>query len=251
MDETDEVSVWLAHSEKVYGIASEILSECEIPVGPEGAADPKVVAATLLIRTMSNFKGATLLAKQGFVVEARILTRCCIENLLWLGQVLALGDSFIKEMASDDDKSRSLRAAFALDVATTEDTKDRLRKAIDEIARRYPTKPKLLNPKGVAKGSVIESSYLQYSQLSADAAHPSLTALIRYIGRDNTVGTRDIDMSPVPRPSELAQTVYWACIALTGASVAFNQLAGPTTAGRALSALADEFETLRERTGVR
>ncbi|NRO99512.1 hypothetical protein GWC77_26940 [Paraburkholderia sp. NMBU_R16] len=250
MIETDAVSAWLAHSEKLCDAASRILSECEIPVGPKGAADPKVVAASLMIRTVSNFNGVTLLARQGFVVEARVLARCCFENLLWLGRVLTEGDGFIRQMASDEDKSRSLRATFALDVTSSEETKDRLRKAIDEIASRWPTKPKLLKPKDVATGSVIESSYLQYSQLSADAAHPSLTALTRYISRDDDLGTRDIDMSPVPRPSEVAQTVCWACIALTGASMAFNELAGPTAAGRALNALADEFETLRERTGI-
>jgi len=44
-------------------------------------------------------------------------------------------------------------------------------------------KAKLLNPKEALKDSVMRRSYLFYSQLSSDAAHPSITALKRHMLR--------------------------------------------------------------------
>jgi hypothetical protein len=69
--------------------------------------------------------------------------------------------------------------------------------------------------------------------------HPSLTALRRYIVSDEAGGIRDIDLCPVSREGEIGMTVHSACIALTGACVAFNQIVGFTVAGRELGVLAD------------
>ena len=71
---------WLEFADKLVAIGFSILSEAQITETEKGAADPKVVAATLLIRTLSNFRGAMALAREGRVVEARVLARCCFEN---------------------------------------------------------------------------------------------------------------------------------------------------------------------------
>ena len=44
-----------------------ILGEAQIAETEKGATDPKVIAATLLIRTLSNFRGAIVLAREGRV----------------------------------------------------------------------------------------------------------------------------------------------------------------------------------------
>ncbi len=96
----------------------------------------------------------------------------------------------------------------------------------------------------------MESIYLLYSQLSADSAHPSLTALCRYLVREESMCMGGIDVCPAPRSGEMASTVHSACIALMGACVAFNEIVGPTVAGRALNGLADDFDALKQVTGI-
>src|SRR5690348_14484465 len=46
-----------------------------------GAADPKIVAVLLLIRTLSNFRSTQILLRADRIVEARTVARCCFENL--------------------------------------------------------------------------------------------------------------------------------------------------------------------------
>ncbi len=105
-------------------------------------------------------------------------------------------------------------------------------------------------PKSVAEGGLLESIYLLYSQLSSDAANTSLTALCRYLVLEEGTGMRGIDVCPVPRLGEMTLTVYQACIALTGACVAFNQIVGPTIAARALIPMADAFEAVKAATSM-
>jgi hypothetical protein len=251
MDQTAAEAAWLGFSDKIYELALTIFGGSEIPIGPKGSADPKVVAATLLIRTTSNFKGAMVLARQGMIVETRTLTRCCVENLLWLGRLAAEGDSFVKEMGLDEARSRQKRAKFILDMPlpVEEATETRLKETYENLSTQWP-KAKFLNPKGVAEGGQIESIYLQYSQLSADAAHPSLTALCRYLLHEEGTSMRGIDVCPVPRSGEMASTVHIACIALISACVAFNQIVGPTIPGRAINGIVDEFDALKQATGI-
>ena len=157
-------------------------------------------------------------------------------------------------MASDEAKSRIKRASFVCGQAAKIDAEilAKMEKATAELKERWP-KAKILSPSTVASGSAVESMYLLYSQLSADAAHPSMSALERYFVRNITVdGTenRGIDLMPKARPGEVATTVNYACTALMGACVAFNDIAGPTVGARHFIPITEEYEALKISTGI-
>ncbi|NYH26248.1 DUF5677 domain-containing protein [Paraburkholderia bryophila] len=251
MSQINKDAAWLKYADKLYDFAQSVLAGSSIPISPQGAADPKVLAATLLVRTTSNFKGAMVLAREGLVVESRTLVRCCFENLFWLGNLLKEGDKFVKEMGADDAKSMHKRLTFILDkqLSSTDATENRLRGVAQNISEQWP-KAKILNPKEVAQASVIKAGYLIYSQLSADSAHPSLTSLKRYVAHDQSTGERGIDVSPIPPAEEVARTVNWGCMALLGACVAFNQIVGQAVAARLLNNIADEFDAVKSKTGI-
>ncbi|MFL9994259.1 DUF5677 domain-containing protein [Paraburkholderia sediminicola] len=251
MSQIDAGAAWLEYADKLYDFSQSVLAGSSIPIGPKGAADPKVLAAALLVRTTSNFKGAVALVREGLVVESRTLVRCCFENLFWLGNLLADGDKFVKEMGGDDAKSMHKRLTFILDkeLSSTDVTENRLRGMAADISEQWP-KAKILNPKQVAQASPVKSSYLIYSQLSADSAHPSLTSLNRYIAHDQITGERGIDVSPIPLADEVALTVNWGCMALLGACVAFNQLVGQAVEARLLRDIANEFDAVKLKTGI-
>jgi hypothetical protein len=70
-----------------------------------GAADPKIVAVLLLIRTLSNFRGTLILLRTDRIVEARTLTRCCFENLFTIAALREDGQRFVLEMAEDHERA--------------------------------------------------------------------------------------------------------------------------------------------------
>ena len=75
--------------------------------------------------------------------------------------------------------------------------------------RKRPRKGKSLDPKKVAARGLLFKSYVYYAELSADAAHPTLDALQRYLGRvqggDKPI--RTIDINPLVSPKERRLTL--------------------------------------------
>jgi hypothetical protein len=230
--------------------AYAIFGEAEAPITRKGATDPKVLAKTLLARTLSNFKGAVASTSEGLVVEARILTRCCFENLLWIGGLAAQGDEFVRAMFHDEVRSRKVRGEFILREAYKLDEKveQRLKAQLRDINKRS-LKNKSLSPKDVAEDSVLGHAYLIYSQLSADAGHPTFSSLNRYIGKfeENGETVRGIDIAPPPKEQELLQTLDWACNAMVGVCVGVNQIVEGTPTGQTLLGIADEYQALTGR----
>jgi hypothetical protein len=60
-----------------------ILANAPVWGTPVDRADPKVIGALLLVRTLSNIRAVINLAEQKMTVEARVLTRCCYEICSW------------------------------------------------------------------------------------------------------------------------------------------------------------------------
>jgi hypothetical protein len=226
----------------------------------EGAADgllnqplrsPKVITALFLCRTMCNFRAAMKLAKEGLIVEARILTRVCLENLFCMERLHGDGPDFVEKMWDADQVSQRLRASFPLENAELRagmepDTVKNLEAIVARIKAENP-KAKLLQPKAIATAGTIGHSYIAYSVLSSDAAHPSLQALARHFAESDQQGNVSvIDIQPTPRPGELAETQFLACMGLLGGLVAANLVLGPVKAGEELPALTEQFQKLRE-----
>ena len=92
----------------------------------------------------------------------------------------------------------------------------------------------------------MRKAYLFYSQLSADAAHPSITALKRYLPRLQEDGepVLALDIHPVERGVEVADTVNIACNAVLGTCVGINQILEGTRASELLNQLFQEYDTM-------
>jgi len=77
-------------------VAVEIADDASVQIGPQGLADPKIIALAILCRTRSNFGGAVTLVKASRVVEARVLAHCCFENM-FLGGRLGRGRAALRQ----------------------------------------------------------------------------------------------------------------------------------------------------------
>lgn len=86
-----------------------------ITVTDKRSGDVKVLAVLLVIRTSSNVKGVLALAAAQRVVEARILTRCCLENEIRIANLISEGDAFARKMLRHGISVRQARDQFVSD----------------------------------------------------------------------------------------------------------------------------------------
>lgn len=241
--------VWFEFASKLLSLEYESFLDIEIKLTENNFAEPKILTLALLSRTISNFEGVIALTKQGLVVEARILTRSCYENMFYIGGLIEKGEEFISQMFGDEIISRLERGKLVLELkqgrnkSFDEFGKD-LPERIKDMKKRWP-KAKFLNPSDAAKSSVLKNAYLAYRQLSADAAHPSLRALHRHMEQSKENNKRMIlNVKPANSPIELVHTVNLACIALMGACVGVNQILERSNLSQQMSELNEEYLTL-------
>jgi hypothetical protein len=96
--------------------------------------------------------------------------------------------------------------------------------------------------------SDFEKTYIFYGQLSSDAAHPSTTALSRYIVPESHPEGGGIDVQPVVSEHEFAETCEYLCMASIGVCVAADQIIGGTAGGKVLNVIAERYTELSNRT---
>ncbi len=246
---------WMALAHAMRQLGNDIIggaSDFTKGSRTKGPAIPKVMAIMLLSRTLSNLKGVITLLDKGLVVEARILARCCFENAFWIAGLLTQGDEFVKQMCQDDARSSRSRSELLLTThreRIPEEIEIQLRKQLRSIKQQWP-QPKSLSPKDVAWSGLLRDGYHIYTQLSADAAHPSLTTLRRHYpdsvqheenGKTVIVA---IDVVPAPDEEEVTTTWEWACHAALGACAGVNEILGGTPAGEQLVEITARYQAL-------
>jgi Family of unknown function (DUF5677) len=223
---------WLAFGDRLIALAYAIFGEAKIDITEKLFGEPKILSLALLCRTVGNFKGVIAMTKERQVVEARILTRSCYENLYFMGALIEQGDLFVRTMHQDQIRSFRSQGEFLLEGVASEhigdpDFVEQLRSRVKEMKSRWP-KASFLTPKETVKNGTLKQSYLIYSKLSGDAAHPSILALKRHLVRfmENGEQVVGLDVNPPERGAESTETIDLACNAMLGACVAANQILG-------------------------
>jgi hypothetical protein len=223
---------WLAFADRLIALAYALFGEAKIEITEKLFGEPRILSLALLCRTVGNFKGVIACARENLVVEARTLTRSCYENLYCMAALIEQGDDFVKAMHQDQMRNFRSQGEFLLEDIDSVNIGDaefveQLRARVKEIKSRWP-KASFLTPKQTVKNSVLKQSYLIYSKLSGDAAHPSILALKRHLVRfvENGEQVMGLDVSPPERGIELTETLDLACNAMIGACVATNQILG-------------------------
>jgi hypothetical protein len=246
-----ELAKAIAHADKLLSTAIDVVgnAHAHITLDQTWARSPKVVAVTILCRSISNFRASVRLAQDQQVLEARVLVRLMYENLLWLAALRERGAAFVEDMRQDEAFNRSALAEMTLRISATHGADVdapgalQLRNIINTLRKEFPSTKKLHADKIAAVGAV-GIAYVTYGQLSLDAVHCSVTALGRHLSGSHTAEKSELVVSVVPNipPGEMFSTVLHACRALMGAAVTANELLGFTSETGNLAALMAEFE---------
>ena len=245
-----ELSLAIEYSQRLLNTSIDVVGAARIQPDKRRARDPRVIALTLLCRSISNFRATLLLAQQEQVMEARAMVRLLNENLLWLGALRERGAAFVEDMIADQQHNDAViaRATMRLTSKHGGDVSSegalKLRSIIKSIDKRT-SRGKKLHANEIAAQGVVELAYVDYLAFSLDALHCSVRSLGRHLSSERTETTDELTVSVVPNtpPKEVLSTVLNACSALMGAAVAANEQIGFTTASAALAALHTEFVT--------
>lgn len=254
MNIKEKIAAWYALADKLVQTSAQICADAEIPVTEKRTADPQVLSLTLLGRTRNNFKGMLLLAREGLVVEARTLARSCLENLFHVSGLQRRGDEFVHEMLHDEMASRKNRGGFIIGkpqrtAGFEAGQEEKLREYLRSLDKQYP-KARFISPKGAAADGPVEDMYVFYSQISADAAHPTVTSLNRHVVvfEENGEKLLGLDVAPVPGQEEIENTLQLASCAFLGVCVAINEIVKSKAANDQLMKATDEYVRLNVRT---
>ncbi len=240
-----------AYAQRLMDVGIAVVADAKVEVGEKWAKEPKVIALALLCRSLGNLKGAVLLLQQQMLVEAQVLTRCCVENLIYVGALRNTGDAFVEKLLSADAHSKKKLVNSALEIyadnAEQLESVGRLSKAVNAIESRHP-KTKGFNTKELSKDNPVGSSYLQFSVLSEQAVHVSASSLGRHLGREsegNQMFLR-VDIAPKSSDERIFNLQLELLGVVLGVVVGVNEIVGGTEAGRELSTLMKKFDSFRD-----
>jgi hypothetical protein len=173
------------------------------------------VGQALFARTLSNARAALSLIGVGSIVEARVLTRCCLENYFLITALERDREKFLEAMLKDEMKHRQVHGDF-VGKAGFDLSSEVGQKYLAEIQRMNIEWKSfsMIQPKKVAGMGPITNAYVLYGNLSSDAAHPSHSALKRYIRSSE----RESLFDPVPTmdEAEAAATLEQLCLCTVG-----------------------------------
>jgi Family of unknown function (DUF5677) len=169
---TDEQKA-LEFADRLYGSAMK--GAATIQIDNNWKRDPRVMAVTILCRTLSTFKAALILVRANQVMEARMLARPLYENCLWIAALREQGSKFVNAMNEDDALNRKLLAQLTMKLSAqhgadvNNEGAKLLRQFIREITDTYKN-PTKLHADDVAAMGVIGLYYLDYTRFSLDIA---------------------------------------------------------------------------------
>jgi Family of unknown function (DUF5677) len=242
----------ISYAQKLMDVGIEVTAQANVVIGTKWAKEPKVIALTLLCRTLGQMKGAVLLLQERMFVEAQVLVRCCIENLICIGAVSKTGDAFVDELLRADAASKKKHANMVIDsYAEDEERTDSVIRLLEVVKGIKASHPKAmpLNTKKLAEDNPVGSSYLMFSILSEQAVHVSASSLARHLGRDiegDKIFLR-IDIAPDPTDVQLVKLLLELLDSVLGVIVGANEIVGGTNAGTKLGGLNSELDSIRDK----
>jgi Family of unknown function (DUF5677) len=219
MSAVDSITQWTSLADKLMRLGYEVAGSAapEIQRKDDHRADIRLMAVSLIARSLSNLRGTLAMTRDKRIVEARVLARCILENQFWVAGFAEDPDKFRQAMIGQDLNKKGSSGQMLFETGELPDEiESKLRQWVRE--NKEWRKAKSIDPKQVAKATQVSDAYVFYNLLSSDA-HPTVHALDRYVISSDGREITDIDLDPEPSEKELSETVSLACFGLIGVLV--------------------------------
>jgi len=212
-DLSNSIGPWFQFSDELRINALHLLNQPTLELGDAGLAQPKIFAAALLARTITNHKAVLMLLRAELITEARTLTRSCLENVLWMRRIKAEGTEFVTAILDDARQADISFAKTLLPSAGFLSKEDR-----GDLQRHAMIKPpKKISPSDKTDTDEAQAEYLLFKGLSGDSAHPSAKALSRHVPTNADGWIDEFFIEPPISSQEFGFTLHFATSALLNA----------------------------------
>jgi hypothetical protein len=240
---------WFNFAERTNRVGQRIMNSAERACFGRTTHDPVCLATRLLIRTLSGFQGAVLLAERGMTLEAESLVRGLYENSLWLGFLYRAPAAAVEAMLVNELWSQKGRdGALLRQIKQVADPGDDLVLLQQGLETRIVAAGRELAGRRrhsidrLAADSGFDAYYPYYKMLSSGSAHPSFHSLSRHLEM-NDDGTWSGHVTG-PDGEGIAQSLTLASHALLASLAAFSGVWPAGDGAREVQALLEEHLVL-------
>lgn len=177
--------LWFDFADRINGVGQRIMNGAEAACIGHSTHEPICIATRFLIRSLSGFQAAVLLAERGMTLEAETLVRGLYENSLWLSYlhtapIAAVAALRIDELRSQRGRDRALLAQMARSDASDPTLALLLEARVAAADQELRGQPRLGIEALAAEGQ-SDDFYMFYKMLSSGSAHPSFHSLARHL----------------------------------------------------------------------
>lgn len=206
----NENSDWFRLAENMNRIGQQQLALLEIPTDNAKS----FLIAMLFIRGLSGFQATVILTERGMTTEARTLCRGCFETAFYIGALIK-DPEFVSAMIDDDTSRRKKLANGLLNLQSNPDSLDAalLEQFVNNLLQSNFKSSTVQIEDAARRGGLIDIYNVFYRSLSNDSAHPSVTALTRHMGFDETDAINN-ELPWGPNVSDVLDTISTACSAM-------------------------------------
>ena len=236
----------LEASERLSKSLGEIITADAVHIDSGLLSHPRVFAGALMCRTLQNQQGVLVTVRARLLVEARTLTRSCVENLILTRRLHAEGDDFATALLADGDHQRLSRARILQKFAPLFD--DEHRGYLDADYRSKGGKKIGLSDK--QEESATFEPYVMYRLISDSHAHASSQSLGRHLIENPETGTIEIILQPPVGDDQLCDTLYCAAAAAIDQATTYASIVDRQAMHGAIEALAEDLRAVAASAGV-
>lgn len=181
-------AAWFGLAEDINRHGQGLMNGLESVCQSRSTHDPVCLTTRLLMRSLSAFQGAVLLAERGMAVDAETLARGVLENAFWLGYLARTPKEAVAALVAEEQFSQRARDRVLLK-DLEQDQADRPALAASLRARIAKADAALKGAKSLSLPDLAArgggpADYFAYKMLSSGAAHASLHSLSKHLASD-------------------------------------------------------------------
>ena len=220
--------VWMDYAHELNKVGQQIWNSSGDVVVGKSTHDPVAICFRMLIRALSNFQGAVILAERGMTAEADSLTRGLYETAFWMGYFNEDSAEAVKSFVADERQSQvGFTKVLRKEIVRKGGQNIPEMKKIDESVENLKNNgARMQKIDELAEKSGFLDHYPDYRLLSARSAHTSLHSLHQYIKKASDGSIEGYVMGP--DGDNIGRSINASCQALSLCIAAFSVQIGGT-----------------------
>ncbi len=240
MSHAELIDEWFSFASDLRCACLSLLPKTPVQTACSLEESPDLFAVLLFCRTITNFKGAISLFRQGLIIEAQTLQRSCFENSLWLRRLAHEGTAFAKAISDDGLFNEASFVTLLIPAVTDKNTLAQL-----EGIRDLRKGQKRINMGGSSTLDGATEDYTEFRRLSMSAAHPSSTSLLRHLVKNPETGDFEIAVEVAEDSQELLTNLFFTIAAMMHTLNSFIECVSPLDGERIRNVMATRIVALQ------